>query len=63
MTDHEIRVSCPKCGAPMVGRVNPFDLSAFLGCERYPACLGTLPRRPAIEVERAGAQPLPGMEL
>lgn len=35
---------CPKCGAPMVRRVarkGPASGREFLGCSRYPACIGT----------------------
>jgi hypothetical protein len=34
---------CPRCGAPVVSRMNAKNGERFLGCSRYPRCRGTRP--------------------
>lgn len=65
MTDHEINVTCSRCGAPMAVRNTLFSDRAFLGCSAFPRCRYTepMPASTSAEVERAGGQPLPGMDL
>lgn len=61
-----IDVNCPEClnggygPRPMVLRTNGQNGSEFLGCSRYPDCTHTEKLPAWIEMERAGAERLPG---
>lgn len=35
--------TCPKCGKPLVKRVNGEDNSLFVGCSGFPKCRHTEP--------------------
>lgn len=34
-------LKCPKCGGPMVSRLNKKEQSRFWGCKGFPKCDGT----------------------
>lgn len=34
-------VTCPKCGGPMVSRLNKAERRRFWGCKKFPKCTGT----------------------
>jgi ssDNA-binding Zn-finger/Zn-ribbon topoisomerase 1 len=56
-------IACSDCGAPMVERENGQNGSHFLGCARYPECTHTEKLPAFVEMKRAGALELPGLEL
>ena len=62
MNPVEMQQRCPACGAAMVLRENRTNRSEFLGCARWPDCKETAPLPASVEMRRAGAKPLPGME-
>ena len=61
--------ACPRCGAPMVERINRDTAEHFLGCARFPECRGTRqisrqqyraaggPRRARIRLNSGHRQP------
>ena len=61
MNEH-ITATCPQCSKPLVIRRNKKTDKEFLGCEQWPDCTYTEPLPAYIEMKRAGAQTLPGIE-
>ncbi len=67
MTDeHRPTIQCPKCldagrgQQIMVVRTNEKNGSEFLGCPQYPKCRHSQPLPIWFEMERMGAERLPG---
>lgn len=58
----DLALRCPECGAELVIRAQRATGQEFLGCARYPRCKYSEPLPPTLEMRRAGAQPLPGLE-
>lgn len=58
----QVTIACPRCGAPMVERVNSLNNSTFMGCSAYPTCTATAAVPAYLEVLRSGGTPLPGFE-
>ena len=56
-----VKVTCPKCGAPMVARSNRNTGGEFLGCSQYPNCRETKEMPTYVKLIRQGASQLPGM--
>ena len=54
--------TCPACGGTLIVRIRRRDNKEFLGCDRYPDCVWTGPLTAWLELRRAGAQILPGLE-
>lgn len=57
-----ISIACRECGAPMVERENRVNGSRFLGCSTWPLCTNTRSVPAFIEMKRAGAFELPGLD-
>ena len=62
MSDIDVTITCPDCGAPMVERINSHNLSSFLGCSNYPDCKHTDKLPEYVAMRRAGADQLPGFD-
>lgn len=53
---------CPDCGSELVERTNSVNGSTFLGCVGFPVCRHTQGVPAFVEMRRAGAAELPGLE-
>lgn len=53
---------CPECGQPLEVKRRRRDNAIFVGCSASPACSFTGPLTAAMEMRRAGALELPGLE-
>ena len=53
--------TCPKCGAPMVLRLNGKKGNQFWGCQNFPQCKGV--RQPQAKKEIPAEEELPVINL
>ena len=45
---------CPRCGKPLVERVNRETQKPFWGCSQYPQCTYTQPVPESVKLRKAG---------
>lgn len=63
MAETALTLRCPGCGTGhLLERENRQNGSRFMGCSEFPRCRHSEPLPAYLELKRAGAVELPGLE-